>query len=76
MGCREDVEHHPAETHVPRGISSAIPVHANMTCYVQRKQQRADDGFPGPPTRSAVKISPQVAVLLYLLPLLMLDEHT
>ena len=36
-------------------ISCAVPVHANMTCCVRRKQQTCDVGIPVPPP-SAVKI--------------------
>ena len=42
---REDVEHGFAATHVPRVISCAISVHANMECCVHRKQQTCDVEF-------------------------------
>ena len=75
FGCREDVEdveHRLGGTHVPRGISCAIPVNANMTCRVCRKQQR----FPVLVLLRQSKIALHLAVLLYLPPLLTLDENT
>ena len=46
LDCREDVEHHLVVTHVPHGISCAIPVYVNMTRCVYCKQQTYGNEFP------------------------------
>ena len=76
-GYREDinVKHRLEVAHVPCGISCVIPVHANKTCCVCRKQQTGDDGFPVLLVLQQSKISLHLAIILYLPPLLTLDEH-
>ena len=60
----------------PRGVSCATPVHANMTRCVRRIQQTCDDGIPVLLLLQQSKIALRLTVLLYLLPLLMLDYHS
>ena len=74
LGCREDVQQHRAVTHVPRGISCAIPVDANMKCCVRRKKHTCEDRFPVLLLLQQSKIALHKAVLLYLLTLLVLVE--
>ena len=56
LDCREDVEHHLAFKHVPREISHAITVHANMICCVRHKEDMGR-WISRPSSPSAVKKS-------------------